>query len=371
MRWHRRSSTLAQLAAAMTAFVVCALLLESGGLYDWAQRLELGPLRSVTLPMTSGVHRIVAPLGLEHLRETSITTLARAGWSDDPAAAEGATNASRDYPASVTLPVPSPTQPGVVPEAKLALPPATPRRPLLPMAGDPPLLSELPVLGASTTPRIVALAGDSMMAVGLSATLLRQSPRYPGVHFVKAFKSGTGLARPEVFNWQQEYPAMLAGIHPDVVVVAIGANDGQGFVEDGVTYPFGGDGWKTIYQQRLAAYLQMVAQPGTQVIWLGLPPMKSDAYNARIALVNRIAYTVVQANPQATWFSTAGLIGENDGSFRDFGDIGGKTTRLRASDGIHFSDEGATLVTDRLMSWLAAPPSIKPPDATKPQDVKP
>jgi len=46
----------------------------------------------------------------------------------------------------------------------------------------------------------VALAGDSMMAVGLSATLLRQAAGHKDLRMVKAFRSGTGLARPEVFN---------------------------------------------------------------------------------------------------------------------------------------------------------------------------
>ena len=76
----------------------------------------------------------------------------------------------------------------------------------------------------------------------------------------KAFKSGTGLARPEIFNWQTEYPAMLAGAKPDVVVVAIGANDGQGFVDNSVVYPFGSDGWMKIYEQRLTDFLAMLAQ---------------------------------------------------------------------------------------------------------------
>ena len=352
------------------AFVVCVVVLESGGLYSWAQQLELGRLRSFAVPVTAGLHKAIAPLGLERVRAKTITALARAGWSDDPAAAaagEGAAVSAVGTGSSVVLPVESPAEPGVVPESKLTVPVTpTPKSAVLPLEGDPPLLSALPVLvrmpvedDVKPRPLTVALAGDSMMAVGLSTTLLRQSPKYPGVKFVKAFKSGTGLARPEVFNWQQEYPAMMAGVKPDLVVVAMGANDGQGFVEDGVTYPFGGDGWQQIYQQRVTAFLQMLAKSGAQIVWLGLPPMKNDSYNERVALVNRIAYTAVKANPQATWFSTAGIIGDEDGGFRDFGLVGGKQVTLRQSDGIHFSDEGATLVTDKLLRWLSPPAVAK------------
>jgi hypothetical protein len=82
--------------------------------------------------------------------------------------------------------------------------------------------------------------------------------------------------------------------------------------------------------------------------------MKSEAFDARIALVNRIDYAVVSASPRAIWFSTAGIVGDSDGRFQDFGQVGGKAERLRQGDGIHLSDEGAVLVAAKLLPWLAA-----------------
>ena len=192
-----------------------------------------------------------------------------------------------------------------------------------------------------------------MMAVGIASTILRQAPKYKSLTFVSAFKSGTGLARPEIFNWQTEYPAMLKSAKPDVILVAIGANDGQGFVDDGVTYPFGTEGWQHIYQARVEAYLQMLQSEGATVVWIGLPPMKSDKYNAKIAMVNRIAYTVISTSPHAIWFSSGGTVGDAQGQFRDFGEVASKTVRLRQNDGIHLSDDGATLLTAKLLPWLA------------------
>ena len=143
-------------------------------------------------------------------------------------------------------------------------------------------LSPLPPV-APGKPRVVALAGDSMMAVGISATLLRQAATDKNLRIVKAFRSGTGLARPEVFNWMDEYPAMLGAEKPDVVIVAMGANDGQGFVVQGKVLAFGSDGWRKVYQDRLAAYLAMVAAGGARVVWLGLPPMRVPVYDEKIA----------------------------------------------------------------------------------------
>jgi hypothetical protein len=360
MYGYKRFASVQQMAAAFGVFAALMLVLESGGLQDWAQRLDLGPERSVALPLTSALHRTVQKLGLERTRHQGLLALARAGWSDDPqllAEVHPAKKLADPAPAPIATATVSPLR-DLPPSNKMA--PVTPMLPLKPMAGDPPLLTKLPPIAAvrAGKMRTVALAGDSMMAVGLSSTILREAPQYKDLAIVKTFKSGTGLARPEVFNWQDEYPAMLKtalanNARPDVVVVAIGANDGQGFVEDKITYTFGTPDWQAMYQRRVEAFLALLEREGATVVWLGLPPMKSGVYDARIALVNRIDYAVVSASPQAIWFSTAGLVGDDSGRFRDFGPVRGATTRLRQQDGIHLSDDGAALLSEKLLPWLA------------------
>jgi hypothetical protein len=364
MLGYRRFSTLQQMSASVAAFVLLALVLESGGLVDWAQRLDLGRERTVALPAVMGLHRALGWVGMERVRRNELVELARIGWSDDPEALALAREGSHSA-AKVSVPPPGPARVVAMNDAMPVAVPSIPKMKRKASVGDPPLLSTLPEIPGveAGQKRTVALVGDSMMAVGLSSTLLREAPKYPDLVMDKAFKSGTGLARPEVFNWQTEYPAMLGDARPDVVVVAIGANDGQGFVEGGVTYPFGSDGWVRIYRARVEAFLAMLQANGATVVWMGLPPMKSDVYDARIAVVNRIDYEVVSESPQAIWYSTAGIVGDGSGKFQDFGVVRGETARLRQQDGIHLSDDGAVLVVAKLLPWLAAqqqPESAKP-----------
>jgi len=229
-------------------------------------------------------------------------------------------------------------------------------------------LPDLHLAGAQP-PMPVALAGDSMMAVGLSSTIYNHAATYKNLSFLKAFKSGTGLARPEVFNWQTEYPAMLGQAKPRVILVAIGANDGQGFVDGATTYPFGTPGWKQVYAQRLEAYLHMLEAGGAKVVWLELPPMKSANYNSHIQIINCLAYSAVSADPSAVWIATDRIVGDDSGAFRDFGVLNGKEVRLRQNDGIHMSNEGASLVADPVVAWLnaqAGAPGVQgiPPGST-------
>jgi hypothetical protein len=219
------------------------------------------------------------------------------------------------------------------------------------------LLAPLPPLEAGKS-RVVALVGDSMMAVGLSSVLLRDSAENKNVEMVKAFRSGTGLARPDVFDWMSEYPAMIGDANPDTIIVAIGANDGQDFLDGDKPLKVGSAEWIRVYQQRTQDFLAMLTVNGARVVWMALPPMKAAEYSSRIDLINRISLSVVSANPNAVWWNPAPYIGDEKGEYREFVEVAnGKIERLRAADGIHMSNEGAELVAPPLMNWLNAVPS--------------
>ena len=355
-------NSLSQLAAVMAGFAVTILLLESGGLLTWANRLDVGPMRSGAVQVTAALHKMLQPLGIEQVRKESLDGLDRLGWTDDPArllaAREKFTPSATgsNSPCTVAASAPNATAPKATAPIATGVPRLTPLKPLPPVAPG--------------ETRVVALVGDSMMAVGLSDVLLRQTATDRNLRVVKAFRSGTGLARPDVFDWMEEYPAMIGDEKPDAVIVAIGANDGQGFVEDGKTLTYGSDAWVKVYQQRMADFLNLLTQNGAHVVWVGLPPMKAGAYNDRAAEINRIAYTVVSQNPLATWWNPQPYIGDEAGGFRETEtSADGKTTRIRATDGIHLSDEGAALLAPALIGWLnPAPPPVTTAQVT-PQET--
>ena len=392
-----------QLALGLAGFIVAIILLDSSGLAVWAQRLEVGPLRAIAAPATANIDAHLRPLGLENLRPHLIAALARLGWSDDPAALAGLdesefappplTPPPAPPPAPILIlpppqmpPVPAsfaPVQKSEKPVAPLQVatviihnpaPPPPPEQNLTPaIATTLPALTPLPPLGPIPPghPRQVALVGDSMMAVGLSAVLLRTTASDHKLHMLKAYRSGTGLARPDVFDWLDEYPAMIGKIHPDVIIVALGANDAQGYVDaNGQTLTFGSDAWVASYRARVTAFMNLLHSTGRQILWIGLPPMRSPVYDSHIAEINRITYTVVSATPNAIWWNPTPYIGTPAGTFRDLGLVETPTghralAHLRAGDGIHLSDDGASLLTEVLMPWLEPLP-LPPPPAPPP-----
>jgi hypothetical protein len=345
----------------LVGFAVAIVLLESDGLENWANRLEPGPLRWVAQPTAAALNWALQPLGIDDARDRMLDEAARLGWSDDavrlarvaPAQTIGAeTTASRTRPTHSTL---ASTSAGMRLESRSVLTAAA----AAPIVGSVPQTVSLAPLAPieQGRPRVVVLAGDSMMAVGFGTGLMRKAGEDSNLHILRAFKSGTGLARPDVFNWLDQYPAMVGSEKPDVVIVAIGANDGQSFVVDGRVLSFGSEEWLKTYQSRVADFLATVESNGARVLWVGLPPMRSESFNERISIVNRIAYTVVSHDPKASWWSTASFVADASGSFREFAESpNGGLVRLRASDGIHFTEEGASTMMAVLMKWLDPSP---------------
>ena len=366
MRTRSLLQTTRQLFLLLAGFVVAGLLLESDGLANWANGLDVGPLRTVAVPATQAVQRTLKPLGFGALRERTLENLARIGWSDDSALTAKVTASATNAPASSSpQPAACPTAPAGARNASAHTAPALGAE--TPIVDNVPRTIDLPDLPPvdPAKPRVVALVGDSMMAVGLSAQLQREVAGHKNVRVVRAFRSGTGLARPEVFNWMNQYPAMIGAEKPDVVLVAIGANDGQGFVVDHKVLVCGSEEWRKVYQQRVADFLALLEADGARVIWVGLPPMRIPVYQEKMALINRFDFTVVNQHPQAVWWNPVEYIGDATGRFREFAEFGkGKTVRVRATDGIHLSDEGAGLVTPMLVKWLDPPPPVPPPSTS-------
>ena len=349
--------------------VLAIVLLESNGLQTWANRLEPSLLRSLAQPAASALSRTLQPLGFASVRDRTLDEAARVGWSDDAV--------------RLARMMPSPTEQAAASRPLIDHASSVLARPdfnsILRSAAEAPIVASVPH-SVSLRPlapveqggsRVVVLAGDSMMAVGFGTGLMRKAGEDQNLRILRVFKSGTGLARPDVFNWMEQYPAMLGPEKPDVVIVAIGANDGQSFVVDGKVLLFGSEAWRKTYQSRVAEFLAMVESTGARVLWVGLPPMRSEPFNQRILVVNRIAYTVVSQDPKASWWSTTSFVGDASGSYREFAELpNGRLVRLRAPDGIHFAEEGTSAMMAVLMNWLD-PPSESADNVRKLPPVKP
>ena len=163
---------------------------------------------------------------------------------------------------------------------------------------------------------------------------------------------GTGLARPEVFNWPAYLAEVVARDHPDAVVLTIGSNDDQTLTGDGGGEQFGTQEWKNEYARRVGGLMDAVTGNGQATLfWVGLPPMRNtERYDTRYRLINEIVQTeAARRTGKVVFVDTSTVVSPPEGGYADYlTNPDGSVVQVRTGDGIHLTREGG----DRLAALI-------------------
>ena len=128
------------------------------------------------------------------------------------------------------------------------------------------------VTPSAAAPLTVWLAGDSMMGDVADAFIAHVAGN-PTVSATEDIQIGTGLARPDVYNWPGAIAAQMNKAHPDVVVVMFGGNDDQDMKAGSQYLVRGTPGWQAEYGRRVGQIMSEVATSGRILVWLEMPPV--------------------------------------------------------------------------------------------------
>ncbi len=340
------------MALAVFGAVLAALLLEAEGLSVWAQRLEVGLLRERAVPAATSWHNAVQATGIDRARQHALR--AKDEWAAWFAPASGLSVA---IPSAVAAPVaaaPVASTPQTVVSAATAS--QAPNAP----ASVPTAVASSPAPAASAgaapgDPLRVVLAGDSMMAVGLAPALTRGLSADKQVRLIRAYRSGTGLSRPEVFDWLVQYPQMVGREKPQLVICSMGANDAQNVQVGKQVLKFGTPEWDAFYTARLTGYMDMVTREQVRVLWIGMPVMRDAPFARKMSRMNELTRAVLSRYPTATWLDPNPSLGYASGTYEQYlRTERGRLVRLRGDDGIHVTDDGGLLLLPPVRSWLEA-----------------
>ncbi|MGI5862848.1 MAG: DUF459 domain-containing protein [Myxococcales bacterium] len=328
-----RCYTAREVGAMLAVFAATMLLFGSECLVSWAHRLDLGPAQDAWLSLLTPVYRATEAIGLTAPRRAVATAsgqLARAlGAGQDPLFEEA-------WKKIGEIPV-EPFDEGL--DDWPALEPEVPApEPVKPVAD-----------GRIT----VLLVGDSLMAGSLGAALESALARDRRFRVVRAHQIGTGLARPEVFDWNGVVAPLVEREKPHLVICSLGANDGQRIRHRGALLNFGDAAWNAVYRKRVKALMQTLAGADARVLWLGLPPMRSEGFTNRMRHLNRIFATTAKRVPRVDYMELGMLLTGRDEGFATFiRDEDGKLLRVRMEDGVHYSPAGARRVARWVVDWV-------------------
>ncbi|HVI35496.1 MAG TPA: hypothetical protein VM684_04655, partial [Gaiellales bacterium] len=200
-------------------------------------------------------------------------------------------------------------------ETRSGVPPVTPQ------AFDP------AAIGAKPAPKLklrtLLVTGDSM-SMPLDVNLAR---RLSGgsVRVVREPHIGSGISNSIVVDWGKLSTRQMEKIHPDAIVVFIGANDGYPFDVPGQGQVLCcGVPWATIYASRVRQMMNTYRRAGTaRVYWITLPTPREKARQVIARVVN--ASVGVAAEPwrsQVRVLDTVPIFTPGD-RYRDSMPVGG------------------------------------------------
>jgi uncharacterized protein len=258
----------------------------------------------------------------------------------------------------------------------------------------------------------IMVFGDSM-ADWLAYGLEQAFTDTPEIGILRRHRTSSGLIRTEVRNDPRgEYPdwplaakEMIAAQKPKFVVMMIGLNDRKQIKEaaqpvrpkppvpaaleaidpasrelDGAeprpapeaaaaapeptvpggtkTYEFRSDAWSEAYIRRIDDTIAALKTAGVPIFWVGLPPLRGGRTAADIPFLNDL-YRSRADKAGVVYVDVWDGFVDEDGRFAQSGpDFEGQTRRLRAGDGVHFTQAGARklahFVEREIERWLSA-----------------
>ena len=166
-------------------------------------------------------------------------------------------------------------------------------------------------------------------------------------------KASTGLTNKKFYDWSEELKAALASLEnrpQNLLIFALfGANDAYSYTFDEQALDFGTDAWREAYEGRIAEIYEIAGQHGAQVVWLGVPCMKSEKFDKKMKALNLI-YKDAAQKYGARYIDISGAICDNGKYLKE----GADKKPLRKDDGMHISLNGAKkvalYVVDRLLN---------------------
>lgn len=202
----------------------------------------------------------------------------------------------------------------------------------------------------------ILIIGDSILKSGLQEHFERNLVRKDqGITMEIKSKSGTGLSRPDVFNWVDYVEKNRDQF--DKTIVFLGTNDAQNLLVDKKVVPFDSKEWKAEYSLRVRTLLQKACAKSKHVYWVSSLRMRSDAFDAKMRSLHDVVRKEIKTQSTCAqyvsvfqWFTKKAKY--TDTWVTESKKAGKKTIKLRVADGIHLTYWGADLFSQKIIESI-------------------
>lgn len=167
------------------------------------------------------------------------------------------------------------------------------------------------------------------------------------------YKVSSGLARPDFFDWPAHLRATLPEAQPDIVVVTFGGNDAQGLSEPDGSHPSewndpvnAKEAWVAEYSRRAGEMMDLLAEGGRTVVWVGIPNDDNPEVSERLAVQDEAVRAALATRPHVQFIDTWARFSSGNGGWAEYviDPRDGKGKDVRADDGFHLNQNGAEIL---------------------------
>jgi hypothetical protein len=177
------------------------------------------------------------------------------------------------------------------------------------------------------------------------------------------YKVSSGLARPDFYDWPAHLAETLPTEQPQIVVVTFGGNDGQGLANVDGSFPSEWndpvakkDAWLAEYATRAGAMMDLLAEGGRTVVWVGIPNDDNPEVTARMQVQNEGVKQALATRPHVQFVDTWTIFSSGNGGWAEYviDPRDGQGKDVRAADGFHLNENGAEILAVKIADVIKA-----------------
>ena len=170
----------------------------------------------------------------------------------------------------------------------------------------------------------------------------------------------SGFLRSDYYNWPQKLEAVFAGQKDgerfDAAVIFLGMNDYQDmWTTGGIILTAGSPEWEEVYRKMVKVHLDTALASVPRLYWLGLPVVRSAAYNEKMQYLNAVHDSVAEEydSKKLVRISLKSLVEQyGTGYIGAIKPKGSVWISLMQSDGIHYTIEGGEYLMKQFIDRL-------------------
>lgn len=217
----------------------------------------------------------------------------------------------------------------------------------------------LPVVHSARMPLRLFFFGDSQMR-SIAAGMTRALGSDTAIAVRELSVPSSGFLRSDYYNWPQKLEAVFAdqkdGERFDAAVIFLGMNDYQDmWTTGGIILTAGSSEWEEVYRKMVKVHLDTALASVPRLYWLGLPVVRSAAYNEKIQYLNAVHDSVAEEydSKKLVRISLKGLVEQyGTGYIGAIKPEGSAWIPLIQGDGIHYTVEGGEYLMKHFIDRL-------------------